>query len=381
TILLIQYMPAPRGGIFWFTGISVYTLSFGFSLLALLLAIRFTDTGKLRYIVCCTLLLIYIGGSGYPEFVLSAMIIFFHGVYSVFMKKTPSRTLLLRGERAYSPKRGYLLLIPLALECISFLFSAMSPGNAKRSGSEGLTPGAERLVNTVTGSLYKGLTDPVTYIKSAPLIIIFVILVVVFTAETWNMEEHKGDVSFRRPYIVLPVLYLVYSFTYAPEIYAGDDVSSGFSGGVYDTYYFTFMICLTIAAVYMTCFVKTVFHKSSFLSFTEKMPDIRVPLFLISMIFCLVLSGRLFDNTVDYTCIKFAASGGLSDFEAQMRERIAILEDENIRDAVVPEMNDSQGPFMHMPLLSDPTAFTNKVTAEFYGKDSVIAVPREEFNK
>ena len=42
-------------------------------------------------------------------------------------------------------------------------------------------------------------------------------------------------------------------------------------------------------------------------------------------------------------------------------------------------MNDEQGPFMHMALLADPDAYTNKATARFYGKESVIAIPRTEY--
>jgi hypothetical protein len=42
-------------------------------------------------------------------------------------------------------------------------------------------------------------------------------------------------------------------------------------------------------------------------------------------------------------------------------------------------MNPEQGPLMHMALLSDPNAYTNKNTELFYGKTSVIAIPREEY--
>ena len=69
----------------------------------------------------------------------------------------------------------------------------------------------------------------------------------------------------------------------------------------------------------------------------------------------------------------------MNDFQNQMQERLAILQNNEIKDAVLPEMNEEQGPFMHMPLVDDPTAFTNSSTAAYYGKNSVIAVPRDEF--
>ncbi len=55
--------------------------------------------------------------------------------------------------------------------------------------------------------------------------------------------------------------------------------------------------------------------------------------------------------------------------------------DPGIREAVLPAINDDQGPLMHMPLTGDAQAWTNRVTGQFYGKDSVIAVPRENWEK
>jgi hypothetical protein len=56
------------------------------------------------------------------------------------------------------------------------------------------------------------------------------------------------------------------------------------------------------------------------------------------------------------------------------------LEDDTIKDVVVTEMNDEQGPLMHMPLTSDPEKYTNYATGLYYEKDSVVAVPRDEWN-
>lgn len=62
-----------------------------------------------------------------------------------------------------------------------------------------------------------------------------------------------------------------------------------------------------------------------------------------------------------------------------MQERLIILEDDSIKDVVVPEMNDQQGPLMHMPLTGDSTQYTNYATGLFYEKESVIAVDRDKW--
>ena len=62
-----------------------------------------------------------------------------------------------------------------------------------------------------------------------------------------------------------------------------------------------------------------------------------------------------------------------------MQEPLAVLQNPEITDVVLPEMNNEQGPFMHMALMPDPNAYTNQATARFYGKESVTAIPREEY--
>ena len=43
---------------------------------------------------------------------------------------------------------------------------------------------------------------------------------------------------------------------------------------------------------------------------------------------------------------------------------------------MIPGINDLLGPLMHMPATADKEAWSNRVTAEFYGKRSVVAIER-----
>ena len=51
------------------------------------------------------------------------------------------------------------------------------------------------------------------------------------------------------------------------------------------------------------------------------------------------------------------------------------------KNLVLPEINDEQGPLMHMPLTGNPDEFTNSVTRFYYNKDRVIAVPRSVWDE
>lgn len=58
-----------------------------------------------------------------------------------------------------------------------------------------------------------------------------------------------------------------------------------------------------------------------------------------------------------------------------------LLLDESTENVVLPFINDVQGPLMHMPVIEDTEAFTNSVTSHFYGKNSVVAIPRSEWDE
>ena len=56
-----------------------------------------------------------------------------------------------------------------------------------------------------------------------------------------------------------------------------------------------------------------------------------------------------------------------------------LMESGDGENIVVPGINDVQGPLMHMPVTNDKAAWTNTVTADFYGKNSVISIDRPEW--
>ena len=138
----------------------------------------------------------------------------------------------------------------------------------------------------------------------------------------------------------------------------------------------------------MNYFVLLLFISISFLLIGEmvgsciKIDKINVIINIYSLaviIFCLLFSKHIIGRTTAYVCYEFAQSGKLATFEFQMQERLAILENSEIKEVYLPEMNDQQGPFMHMALTSDPNNFTNWATKIYYDKESVIALPRDEY--
>ena len=79
--------------------------------------------------------------------------------------------------------------------------------------------------------------------------------------------------------------------------------------------------------------------------------------------------------------IIYIASGEAEDYREQMNLQTGLMECKEINDIVVPFINDVQGPLMQMPVTENPTAWSNQVTARFYGKNSVVAIERSQWEE
>lgn len=362
SISLIQWMPFPRAGLFWYTGMIHYVFPFGITMLVLAWCFKYLETAKIRYFIGIILGMTYIGGAGYPEVVLAAGGIFFFFVWMAFIEKVRKKQL-------------WLLLFPFVLEMIGFAISAAAPGNKNRGGEDfgfSITNVAVTL-----GKCFKmGITGSCTYLIDTPLLWILTIIVV---AVSWRMFSKNTDQQvkaiFKHPVLSLIVSYLLISAVYAPQMYAGD-VQSGYSGGVFDSYYYTFIIVWTIELVYLSGWF-WIFATPDLMHLDKA--TIKLVLSVAILLIMVVTGKKMIKTSVDYTCYSFWSSGQLADFEKQMQERLAILQDDTTSDVIVPEMNSDQGPFMHFALMKDPATYTNRVTSRFYGKNSVVAIPREEY--
>ena len=93
-----------------------------------------------------------------------------------------------------------------------------------------------------------------------------------------------------------------------------------------------------------------------------------------------VCKGNL-KQTTTYKSLIYITSGQASDYKEQMDLQTRLLLDESTENVVLPFINDVQGPLMHMPVIEDTEAFTNSVTSHFYGKNSVVAIPRSEWDE
>ncbi len=353
----IQYMPYPRGGLYWYTGMVQYTFAYGISMLSLGWAVKFMLTGVKRYLVYDVIALGYIGGAGYPVVVESGMILFFITIWFLLEQKGEER------------KRGALLFIPLAMVAIGFLISAAAPGNSLRGGEDyGFS--IERVAHVMVQSIVDGVTYSLDYILRSRTLIFLPVAVALISISAKGAKT----LPLKKTIIALVMGFLVVCYVHSPEIYAGETVAAGVSGGVYDIYYYVLVLYLAMAGYLIGGLLRKIVRE-------KQAVMARTVFFIFVVLFCVVFRRFLVGSMLDYTCFEYVRSGQLKDFTMQMEERLVLLEDDEIQDVVLPEMNDQQGPLMHMALTSDPKAYTNYATGLFYDKNSIIAIDRNKWNE
>ncbi len=101
----------------------------------------------------------------------------------------------------------------------------------------------------------------------------------------------------------------------------------------------------------------------------------------MAALFILVMGRSNIKDSTDYYCIEYIMTGQAKDYKEQMEQFTQLLTDDTVKDVVLPSINDWQGPLMHMPVTDNPEAWTNQKVKEFFGKQSVVAVPREEWQE
>lgn len=365
--LIINYAPSIKSLMFWWTGIVSYIFPIGLLCLSLVWIDKYFENRKKRYLIFVSLSMIFIGGAGY----FSAIIVFEVFVLIFLWQVISNRDNLKKCEG---------LIIPFVVFMLCFIISFLAPGNSARAATSGveISFSISKVIYTVFDCIIVGGKEIfIRLIDIRPLFLFFISVPFV----TWYLLDiDTCKLTFKYPILTSVCLILIYFSSYAPMLFTGVEVSGG---GPNDIYIF-FLTIFTLVEVYVTGYFKrklTCKNSGSVLlsrEWTKKC--IGIPLVFCVFLFIFIFGRYLIGNSSGYMCYQFASSGALHDFDVQMQERIAILQSEE-KDVVLPQMNDDQGPFMHMPLTGDASSYPNQATSLFYGKDSVIAISRDEWNE
>ncbi len=363
----IQFIPSTKSSIFWFNGCAHYMLPFTMCQLLAFWLLCFCRAYKVSYLVGISIVMTLLGGSNYQAALFSLIVAVYICIADFVLKKN---------------KKIFLLGIPVILDLAGLLISMMAPGNKVRAGEDfGFSVG--KAVGTVVSSFTDGVKLIGEYLVNIPMVFVLLLLLFLFLLEAVKKREEQTYVKY--PVIVALALFCLYSAMQAPEIYAGVEVSSGVHNMNFQTFLLMMagLLYLAAEAVVKLSGKKSISTQkaepvhgeaeSIILHRMSVIPGVIVCLFLL-----LLVRSDIKESTT-WECLMYITSGQAADYKEQMDLQTRLLMDEEKADVVLPFINDVQGPLMQMPVTADETAWTNTVTAQFYGKRTTVAMPRPEW--
>lgn len=353
-MISIQFIPSIKSSIFWFNGCAHYMLPFAMCQCLVYFLLRYEENYRVRYLVEIGILMTLLGGSNYQASVFALMAAFYVGMAGFISKRD---------------KRIWWLCLPIMLEFIGLILSMKAPGNKVRGGEEfGLS--LSRGMWTIGQSFVEGMRTIGNYMQTKPLAMMGLLLLFLLLLSA--VRKRGKEPSVKYPMISILLLFCLYCAMQAPAIYAGVEVS----GGVHNMNYLVFL--LTTAGILLILAQQIVTRFS--LSSEKVYRRILLPGLFICLLI-LVLGRSNIKTSTLWVCLDYITTGQAADYKEQMEQQTRLLTDGDTQDVVLPFINDVQGPLMHMPVTADPEAWTNTVTRQFYGKNSVVAMPRPEWEE
>ncbi len=367
-ILMIEFIPGIKSALFWYNGTVHYMLPFAMCQLLSVWLMLYAETQKKIYFTGITIIMILLGGSNYQAALFALIVAFYAGTAGCIHLKTK--------KWEY---KGFVLLLPMFLEAVGLIISMKAPGNNVRAGG-GFGFSASAAIVTIIKSFAKGVLDIGGYVKEKPVMWIGFLVLFLFLTEAF--VNQKREIHFQHPFIVSFGLYCLYSAMQTPAIYADVEVSLGVNNMNYQVFLLMMFGILTVLADKAAGKIKNIWERQRRgLSIKEWIHNrVLIPGLCVCMVLLVLGKGNIKQST-SYVCLSYITSGQAFDFKEQMELQTDLLMDKSVSNVVVPFINDDQGPLMHMPVTSDPEAWTNTVTRNFYGKESVIAIPRDEWVK
>ena len=346
-ILCTQLLPSASEGFYWFNGSIYYTFFFGLSLIlyAGLLAEPAASRGRaVGRMAGLSALSFIIGGGNLVTGLITAI---FYGCLLLFRIVRRDRRALL------------YLLLPFAFFAAGFLINVLAPGNAVRMAELDTHP-------TMPETVLLSLRVAGAYIRSwlhFPLIC-FMLFLVPFL---YKMVA-ASNLTFRWPGIVLVFSYGLIAASFCPPLYSIDYMPSRLT----DVIFYSFVLLTAFDLFYCLGWL----HHRLWSSVPLK-PAYSIP--FVAVAAAVLVAGTAYFQGARFTSARAAVqlmNGDAAAYYATAQERLAILRDESVTDAVLPAYPVRPVVLYFDDITRDPSNYRNTSMQKYYDKASVVLEER-----
>ena len=385
--VIVQCMPAglPRvESFYWFSGAINYMFMFSMALFCLGLVIRIAcDEGKRRgwKLFWACFWGFWLGGANYMTALQCAICSVLIIVIVVLNKNGIVKLDSAENKDKSNNYNVHFIWLPACINLLGFMASCFAPGNATREALvEGFGPVKAILVAILYE--YNMLINQYTRWE----VLVAATLMIVISWKMSNSIRHR----FEHPLIFTVFAFGLSASNMVPPLYA---LSSMEAGRLKSIVYAEYIVMMMLVVFYVTVWAKQSIEKRFEASGrnSEELPKISSergkdsdnsfsPL-LSQMIFigaAFILFGSVlcvYDEPQYYSAsaaIYDVASGDAATYLSENQERLAVLKDENIKDAVLLPYSKKPSMLAFDDITEDSEYWINRIMAKYYEKDSVV---------
>ena len=339
-LVSVQLAPSPVQGFYWYNGSVYYTFFFGLSLVSFALALYTADIGGVWRIALLSLLNLLLGGGNYVT-ALNAALIF---------------TLLTLALRLFK-RRWARLLAPLGCLLLGLAVSAAAPGNAVRGAAFADTPGALEAVLLS----FPAAADAALRFFSLP--VAGVMLLIGFLA--WQAAP-ETRIRFRLPGLITLLSVCLFAAQFTPTLYA---MGSSGDGRLTDILFYAFLLLLALNVFYWVGWLRQRVSARVGDGRVALLPLCGACLLSLSCAAGFIFSGHGFTSLMALGELR---SGEAAAYRAVTDERLTLLRDPAIPDAVLPAYPSQPYLLYFDDITPDPDDWRNLAVTAYYGKNSVV---------
>lgn len=347
----IENIYDPASAFFWYNSAIHYTVmqSVMFIMGGSALFVAMKRRIVLNSVICC-LCAFCLGGGNYINALVGML--FYVGIIAFGF--------VYRGKKSQNKVKDYIFqILPILFYLTSFVISFIAPGNEVRGAYYTKTSP----FNAIFLSFTEGITNAfewTTWFQIGFMIIIFPTLF--FLGK--KIEKNKKIAILGLASIIY--FFCIYAASFTPSIYSMGSAELPRTLGNSKMLYTLFLFYVEFWISYLVGFIPE--H--------EKVSRKVIPYFILVGVLTVVCSFVLHPykegRFPSYASYKYVKEGYAQIYYAQYLERLDILKDTNVKDAVLDENVCKLNVLYIDDIVDNPSDWRNQSVAKWYGKSSVV---------
>lgn len=345
--IIIQFLPDIAEGFYWMDG-SLCVFGNALLLLEFAFVIKYhmanNKKQRVLYFIFAIIFAIILSGSDLIIFLTIMLTFGFALIYSLKKKYNVSK----------------LIVVLLAIAIIGFIIELLAPGNSARMARID-----ESIKMSLPMSIIHSLFYSVTFFGKWTTICFVAVLV--FCSVIFYHFAKNSQYNFKNPFLFFILSYGIYAARMSVSLYVAGSLGSPRQ---YDAYFIYFILAISISALYFVGWLS----KKDIIKF-DGLCNKKISVVFLIIVFFVFVAGCFDFGVKKISSVSTSLSlikGETQQYSLEMKNRIAIYEDESIKDVVVKPLTVYPRIFISEPLETDADYWTNRSTAKYYGKNSVV---------